>query len=61
MRSRNFRLLHAVNKAGHSADLSIKLTQLGWDIDRQSALDRVRTVLMKASECVATVAIDSEQ
>ncbi|HEU4997130.1 MAG TPA: proline dehydrogenase family protein [Gemmatimonadaceae bacterium] len=43
------RLFAALKQTGADAHVSIKLTQLGWDLDRGRALDRVRRLARTAA------------
>jgi proline dehydrogenase len=54
------RLISAISTASADADVSIKLTQFGWDIDRARALDRVRSVAAMAAAAGSVFAIDME-
>ena len=53
-------IVEAVHQAGISRNLSVKLTQLGLDIDRATAVDRIRQVLDVASNADFFVRIDME-
>jgi proline dehydrogenase len=54
------RLIGALTACGADAHVSIKLTQFGWDIDPNRALDRVRSVARIASAAQMVLAIDME-
>lgn len=54
------RLFAALRAAGADAHVSIKLTQLGWDMDRARALDRVRRLASVAASKGTILAIDME-
>lgn len=54
------RLIAALASVMPRADVSIKLTQFGWDLDRARALQRVRTVTQAAAAHGMTMAIDME-
>jgi proline dehydrogenase len=53
-------VLRAAASAGVSRNLSVKLTQLGLDIDRATCIDNLRLVLEVAGEADAFVRIDME-
>jgi proline dehydrogenase len=53
-------IIRAAVAAGISRNLSVKLTQLGLDIDRATAIDNVRRVLDVASQHDVFVRIDME-
>jgi proline dehydrogenase len=53
-------LIEAVHRAGIEKNLSIKLTQLGLDIDRAICVDNLRTILAAAERCGFFVRIDME-
>ena len=50
----------SITKAGISRNLSVKLTQLGLDIDRATSVDNFRRVLDVASKADFFVRIDME-
>ena len=52
--------IHAAAAAGVSRNLSVKLTQIGLDIDRATATDHLRRVLEAAAEADFFVRIDME-
>lgn len=54
------RLLSALSAQSADAHVSIKLTQFGWDIDRDRAFDRVRAVTKMAAAAGMILAIDME-
>ncbi|RYL93409.1 proline dehydrogenase [Sporolactobacillus sp. THM7-4] len=54
------RTLEAIAGADVKSGLSIKLTQLGLDIDRTFCMDNVRKILDKAKACDRFVRIDME-
>lgn len=54
------RLFLALRPFGADAHVSIKLTQFGWDLDRERALDRVRKLAHIAAENKTILAIDIE-
>jgi proline dehydrogenase len=54
------RLIEAIDAAGVSRNISLKLTQLGLDVDRATALDNVRRVLELAERHDCFVRIDME-
>jgi len=54
------RLFGAVRAEGADAHISIKLTQLGWDLDRSRAFDRVRRLARLAAANGTTLPIDME-
>jgi proline dehydrogenase len=53
-------LVRAVTAAGISRNLSLKLTQLGLDIDRATAIDNLRRIVETASTADCFVRIDME-
>ncbi len=53
-------LVTAVTAAGISRNLSLKLTQLGLDIDRATAIDNLRRIVDTASTADCFVRIDME-
>ena len=53
-------MVEAIAKAGISRNISVKLTQLGLDIDRATAVDNIRRVLDVASRLDFFVRIDME-
>jgi proline dehydrogenase len=53
-------ILRAASAAGISRNLSVKLTQLGLDIDRATCIDNLRRVLDVAAETDGFVRIDME-
>jgi proline dehydrogenase len=54
------RLFAALRAASADAHVSIKLTQLGWDLDRPRAIDRVRRLARMAAASGTILAIDME-
>lgn len=54
------RLIAALAAAGADAHVSIKLTQFGWDLGRDRALDRVRRIAQMAQASKMVLAIDME-
>lgn len=54
------RLFAALKSSGADAHVSIKLTQFGWDLDKDHALERVRTCVRIAAENNTILAIDME-
>lgn len=54
------RLFAALRKDAPDAHVSIKLTQFGWDVDRQRALERVRRLARLAAANQTMLAIDIE-
>jgi proline dehydrogenase len=54
------RLFAALHKDAPDAHVSIKLTQFGWDLDRQRALERVRRLVRLAAVNQTMLAIDIE-
>jgi proline dehydrogenase len=54
------RLFAALKASGADAHVSIKLTQFGWDLDKDQALERVRTCVQIAAENKTILAIDME-
>ena len=53
-------IVEAIARAGVSRNISVKLTQLGLDIDRATAVDNIRRVLDVASKLDFFVRIDME-
>ena len=53
-------LIDAVDKAGVERNLSLKLTQLGLDVDRAICVDNLRRILASADRCGFFVRIDME-
>lgn len=53
-------LIHAASSAGISRNVSVKLTQIGLDIDRATAIDNLRRILDPAAEHQFFVRIDME-
>ena len=54
------RLFAALKASGTDAHVSIKLTQFGWDLDKDHALERVRECVRIAAENDTILAIDME-
>jgi proline dehydrogenase len=54
------RLFAALRTSGADAHVSIKLTQFGWDLDKDHALERVRECVRIAAENDTILAIDME-
>jgi proline dehydrogenase len=53
-------LIDAVDRAGAERNLSLKLTQLGLDVDRAICVDNLRKILTAAQQCGFFVRIDME-
>ena len=53
-------LIEAVDRAGVERNLSLKLTQLGLDVDRAICVDNLRKILTAADRCGFFVRIDME-
>jgi proline dehydrogenase len=53
-------LIDAVDRAGVERNLSLKLTQLGLDVDRAICVDNLRKILKAADRCGFFVRIDME-
>ncbi len=53
-------LVEAVDRAGVERNLSLKLTQLGLDVDRAVCVDNLRKILKTAGRCGFFVRIDME-
>ena len=53
-------LVEAVDRAGVERNLSLKLTQLGLDVDRAICVDNLRKILKIAGQCGFFVRIDME-
>jgi proline dehydrogenase len=53
-------VINRVTQAGIERNLSLKLTQLGLDIDRATCVDNLRTILGKAGELGFFVRVDME-
>lgn len=54
------RLLHAITESGIERNISLKLTQLGLDVDRATCVDNIRRILVPAAEKGFFVRIDME-
>ena len=54
------RLINVIVAAGIERNISLKLTQLGIDIDRATCIDNLRRILEPASRCDFFVRIDME-
>jgi proline dehydrogenase len=54
------RLIAALSASGADAHVSIKLTQFGWDMNAERALERVRAVANTATSAAMTLAIEME-
>ena len=55
------RVIDAVLKAGIGRNLSLKLTQLGLDVDRASAVDNLRRILERADDFFVRLDMESSQ
>jgi proline dehydrogenase len=53
------RVVEAVTKAGIIRNLSLKLTQLGLDVDRATAVDNLRKILERAPEFFIRIDMES--
>jgi proline dehydrogenase len=53
-------LFAALRQEGADAHVSIKLTQFGWDVDKQRALERVRRMAKLATENGTDLPVDIE-
>src|SRR5437660_12692480 len=53
-------VLHAVAASGIERNISLKLTQLGLDVDKASAIDNLRKILERAEPAGFFVRIDME-
>ncbi|RPI51739.1 MAG: proline dehydrogenase [Acidobacteria bacterium] len=53
-------LVEALDRAGVERNLSLKLTQLGLDVDRAICVDNLRRILQAAARCGFFVRIDME-
>lgn len=53
-------LIRAVDRAGVERNLSLKLTQLGLDVDRAVCVDNLRRILIAGDQCGFFVRIDME-
>lgn len=53
-------ILHAISRAGVQANASLKLTQMGLDIDRKLCLNNVTRIVRQAAEFQNFVRIDME-
>ncbi len=59
--TRNYiELLHGIRRGGVGSTISIKLTQLGLDIDAELCFQNLCLILQKATECRNFVRIDME-
>ncbi|MBM7644628.1 proline dehydrogenase [Scopulibacillus daqui] len=56
----NIKTLKAISEAGVNSQLSVKMTQLGLDIDEAFCLSNMRKILSTAKECNNFVTIDME-
>jgi proline dehydrogenase len=54
------RLFAELKASGADAHVSIKLTQFGWDVDKEKALERVRSLVRLAAANGTILAIDIE-
>jgi proline dehydrogenase len=54
-------VIDAVLKAGIERNLSLKLTQLGLDVDRASAVDNLRRILERAQDFFVRLDMESSQ
>jgi proline dehydrogenase len=54
------RLFAIPDLTGARSHVSVKLTQFGWDLDRATALSRVRTVAEMATDAGTVLAVDME-
>jgi proline dehydrogenase len=55
------RIVHAITASGIGRNISLKLTQLGLDVDRASAVDNLRKILEKADGFFVRVDMESSQ
>jgi proline dehydrogenase len=55
------RVIDAVLRAGIGRNLSLKLTQLGLDVDRASAVDNLRRILERAEDFFVRLDMESSQ
>ena len=55
------RVVDAIIKAGIGRNLSLKLTQLGLDVDRASAIDNLRRILERAEKFFVRLDMESSQ
>jgi proline dehydrogenase len=55
------RVIDAVIRAGIGRNLSLKLTQLGLDVDRASAVDNLRRILERAPDFFVRLDMESSQ
>jgi proline dehydrogenase len=53
------RIVHAITASGIGRNISLKLTQLGLDVDRASAVDNLRKILEKAEGFFVRVDMES--
>jgi proline dehydrogenase len=54
------RLMESLSKEAADAHVSVKLTQFGWDVDQERALERVRRLVQLAEAQSVILAIDME-
>jgi proline dehydrogenase len=54
-------LLERIHSAGANANVSVKLTQMGLDIDEQLCVNNMRAIIGKAKQYESFVRIDMEQ
>src|SRR5215468_705594 len=55
------RIIDAVIQAGIGRNLSLKLTQLGLDVDRASAVDNLRRILERAQDFFVRIDMESSR
>ncbi len=55
------RIIEAVTQSGIERNLSLKLTQLGLDVDRASAVDNLRTILERARDFFVRIDMESSR
>ena len=53
-------LIEEIHRAGVECNLSLKLTQLGLDVDRAICVDNLRRILAASERCACFVRIDME-
>jgi proline dehydrogenase len=54
------RLMESLSREAADAHVSVKLTQFGWDVDQERALERVRRLVQLAEAQSVILAIDME-
>jgi proline dehydrogenase len=55
------RIAHAISDAGIGRNISLKLTQLGLDVDRATAVDNLRTILERTENFFVRIDMESSR